>query len=221
MVKLLPLVVFDMDGTIIQSNIDYFGTRQKIWEILKGTVSKNYYEEIVGSPRSIIELVDLLEINDETNTKKKLAWEIIEKSEKEGYEDAKVNEDVYETLESLKMKGYILTIFTNNSRELTNYGLEKYNLQKYFDFVLTRDDVKKPKPHPEGLEITMKRFSTQNNNVVFVGDSWIDAETAVNAGVKFIYFGSEGAPGTRRKVIKPDYTVEFMNDLIPIVDNLR
>ena len=67
----------------------------------------------------------------------------------------------------------------------------------------------------------MKRFSTQKNNVVFVGDSWIDAETAVNAGVKFIYFGSEGATGTRRKVIKPDYTVKFMNDLIPIVDNLR
>ena len=221
MTKLLPLVVFDMDGTIIQSNIDYFGTRQKIWEILKGTVSKNYYEEIVGSPRSIIELVDLLEINDETNTKMKLAWEIIEKSENEGYEDAKVNEDVYETLEFLKTKGYTLTIFTNNSRKLTNYGLEKFNLQKYFDFVLTRDEVKNTKPHPEGLEITMRRFSAQNSNVVFVGDSWIDAETAVNARVKFIYFGLEGSSGTRRKVIKPDHTIEFMKDLIPIVEKLR
>ena len=77
MTKLLPLVVFDMDGTIIQSNIDYFGTRQKIWEILKDTVSKNHYEEIVDSPRSIIELVDLIGRNDETNTKVKLAWGII------------------------------------------------------------------------------------------------------------------------------------------------
>ncbi len=221
MVKLLPLVVFDMDGTIIQSNIDYFGTRQKIWEILKDTVSKNHYEKIVGSPRSIIELVDLIERNDKTNTKVKQAWGIIEKSEKEGYEDARVDDDVYETLEFLKAKEYTLTIFTNNSRNLTNYGLEKFKLQKYFDFVLTRDEVKNTKPHPEGLETTMKRFSAQNNNVVFVGDSWIDAETAVNAKVKFIYFGSKGAPGTRRKVIKPDYTVEFMKDLIPIVEKLK
>ena len=219
MTQQLPLVVFDMDGTVILSNIDYFGTRQEMWDILKGIVSEEYYESIIGSPRSIIEIVDLIGLNDKTNTKFKLAWEIIEQNEKKGYEEASVEKEVYDTLDFLKGKEYKLIIYTNNSRTLTDYGLEKYNLIKYFDFVITRDDVKKTKPHPEGLDIIMKKYSIKNTEVIFIGDSWIDAETAVNASVKFVYFGSEGAPGTRRKVIHPDYTVENMKEIIPIIQN--
>ncbi len=216
----LPLIVFDMDGTVIQSNIDYFGIRQKMWDILKETVSEDAYKDIVGSPKSIIELVSLIDLNDTTNTKEMLAWEIIERSEREGYEEATVEKDVYETLDFLKNKSYTLIIYTNNSRKLTDFGLEKYGLIEYFDFVLTRDEVLNPKPHPEGLEVIMEKYLTPNTEVIFIGDSWIDAETAVSARVKFVYFGSEGAPGTRRKVIEPDFTIENMKDLIPIIQSL-
>jgi phosphoglycolate phosphatase/pyrophosphatase PpaX len=219
MIQQLPLIVFDMDGTVIQSNIDYFGIRQKMWDILHDVVSEEDYRNIVDSPRSIIELVDLIGLNDKTNTKVKQAWDLIHKGEIEGYEDASVDKEVYETLEYLKDQKYTMIIYTNNSRTLTDYGLENFKLNHYFDFVLTRDDVKNPKPHPEGLEIILEKYLLPNTDVLFIGDSWIDAETAVNARVKFIYFGSEGAPGTRRKVIQPDYTIENMKEIIPIIEN--
>ena len=126
---------------------------------------------------------------------------------------------MYDTLNFLKRNNYKLVIYTNNTRKLTDYGLEKFNLKSYFDFILTRDEVKNPKPHPEGLELIMEKYLIPQNNVLFIGDSWIDAETAVNAGVKFVYFGSEGAPGTRRKVIQPDFTIEYMKELIPIIES--
>ena len=219
MIKLLPLIIFDMDGTIIQSKIDYYGTRKQIWNMLKEIMPIEDYEKIVDTPRSILELVSILSKVDRSNTKVKQAWETIEENERKGYEEACVNEDVYETLDYLKNNNYTMTIFTNNSRKLTDFGLSKYNLLKYFDFILTRDDVTNTKPHPEGLIKIIKKFEVNNNSVIFIGDSWIDAETAVNAGIKFIYYGSEGAPGTRRKVIQPDYTIERMSELIEIIES--
>ena len=44
--------------------------------------------------------------------------------------------------------------------------------------------------------------------------SQLDAETAQKAEISFIYYGAEGAPGTRRKQITADETINKMTDLL-------
>jgi phosphoglycolate phosphatase len=74
--------------------------------------------------------------------------------------------------------------------------------------------VKNSKPNPEGILLLMRKFNKTVDSTVFIGDSWVDAETAVKAGVEFIYYGTEGAPGTRRKKIDSAHTISSMKDLL-------
>ncbi len=208
------LLIFDMDGTLIQSDIDYMGVRDGLRELLKDIVSKEEYFEIEGTIYTILELVQLIKDKDPSNRLHEKAWKMVENHELEGYEKAFVEKDVVNSLEELKNAGHILVIYTNNSRKLTDYALEKYNFNHLFEYVLTRDDVTNSKPNPEGIYKLMEKFQKNEETTVFIGDSWVDAETALNADIDFIYFGSEGAPGTRRKKIEAKAIIGSMTDLL-------
>lgn len=210
------LLIFDMDGTLIQSKIDYMGIRDRLREILRDIVDKEEYRAISETIYTILDLIALIAKNDSTGKLHDKAWKLLEEYELKGYENAFVEEDVITTLEKLKDKGHILVLYTNNSRKIANYALEKYNFNHLFEFILTRDDVTKTKPDAEGIYILMDKFHVTKERTIFIGDSWVDAETALNAKIDFIYFGTEGAPGTRRKEIKASATIGSMTELLSL-----
>ena len=53
------------------------------------------------------------------------------------------------------------------------------------DIVVGGEDVKAAKPDPQGLNLIIEKFGAQKEDVLYVGDSYIDAETAQNANVDF------------------------------------
>jgi phosphoglycolate phosphatase len=56
------------------------------------------------------------------------------------------------------------------------------------------EDVTQPKPDPQGLDLIISRFGAEKKDVLYVGDNYIDAQTASNAGVDFaaVTTGSTG-----------------------------
>ena len=211
------LIVFDLDGTLIQSQIDYMGIRDEIRSILKDLISQDEYIEVENTIYTILELVEMIKKNDSTSLLYKKAWSIVEEYEKNGYLKATVADDVHTTINKLKELNHIITIYTNNSRKLTDYALKTYNFNDIFEYVLTRDEMTETKPNPEGLQFLMNKFEKEREETIFVGDSWVDAETALNASVKFIYFGKESAPGTRRKRIESFATIDKINDILTLL----
>ena len=55
----------------------------------------------------------------------------------------------------------------------------------FFNIIVGGEDVKTPKPSPEGLNIAIERLQTDKATTLYIGDSTVDAETARNAGVDF------------------------------------
>lgn len=53
------------------------------------------------------------------------------------------------------------------------------------DEIVGGEDVKTHKPDPEGLILMLERLGVSKEETLYVGDSYIDAETAQNAGVDF------------------------------------
>jgi len=211
------LIIFDMDGTLIQSNIDYEGIRKEVLRILKGIIHEEKYKEIIENPIPILDMLTYIKEKNLDSRKLKEAWNIIQSYELKGYEKATIEDDVIETLQKLKDLKCINVIYTNNSKKLTDFALKKFKIQNLVDYVLTRDDVNRSKPHLEGLERIMKKFNKQRNNVLFVGDSWLDAETAKNGNIKFVLFKKEGAPGTRKITIDSDCTIEKISEVLQLV----
>ena len=194
------LIIFDLDGTIIQSNIDYMGIRDKVSEMLKDLVPPDEFQIIKDTPTTILNLVELVKAKDTLGGLFEKAWLIVEEAERIGYEEAKIDDDVHPTLSKLQLENFNIAIFTNNSRKLTDYGMKKFELDQYTDVVITRDDVEEAKPNPEGLIKIMNHFNKSTEQTIFIGDSWLDAETAQVAGVDFIYFGDSSRRNSGNRI---------------------
>ncbi|MCX8111146.1 MAG: HAD family hydrolase [Syntrophorhabdaceae bacterium] len=99
----------------------------------------------------------------------------------------KMEPNLLTTLDMLKSKGIIRAISTNRTTSMKHI-MERYNLWPYFDMVVTALDVANPKPHPESVEKILSNFHIDRENAVFIGDSEVDRQTAISAGVRFIAY---------------------------------
>lgn len=211
------LIIFDMDGTLIQSDIDYEGIRMSVLQILKGIIHEEKYNELLTNPIPILDMLSFIKESEFNGEKLQEAWAIIRDFELKGYEKATIDEDVITTLQKLKDLNCINVIYTNNSRKLTDYALKKFNIINLIDYVLTRDDVTKSKPHLEGLERIMKEFKRKKSDILFIGDSWLDAEIAKKGGINFLLFKKVGAQGTRKFTAESYHTIEKISEILSLI----
>jgi len=89
-------------------------------------------------------------------------------------------------LEYLKLKGYRLAVASNRPTRFSWILIRLLGLERYFDFVLCADKLRRGKPHPEILKIIMKRLSFLPRQTLYVGDMVIDAQAGRRAGIKTI-----------------------------------
>ena len=97
---------------------------------------------------------------------------------------------LYETVptmvNALRARGLRLGIVSTKYRSRINGVLKRDGLIDQFGVVIGGDDVEHYKPHPQGLFEAMKKLESSPENVVYVGDSQVDAELAKRAGVPLI-----------------------------------
>jgi len=90
---------------------------------------------------------------------------------------------IRELLMVLKEDGRHIAVVTGKSRKAFDISSEALQISSYFDYVVTGDDVEKPKPDPEGIFKTMKFVGASPEEVVFLGDSNADIVAGKAAGV--------------------------------------
>ncbi|MEW6009292.1 MAG: HAD family hydrolase [Candidatus Omnitrophota bacterium] len=83
-------------------------------------------------------------------------------------------------------KKYYLAVASNRPTKFSNILLKSLKLNKYFDFIICADKLKKGKPHPLILQKIIKKLKVKPKEALFVGDMAIDAQTAKRARVKAI-----------------------------------
>jgi phosphoglycolate phosphatase len=120
----------------------------------------------------------------------------------------KMEPHLFQTLKKLKEKGILRAINTNRTTSM-KYIMEKYDLLQYFEMVVTALDVKNPKPNPESIEKIIEAFKLKKEEIVFVGDSDVDQQTAKSSGIKFIAY--------KNKEIANDAYINDHLDLLKII----
>ncbi len=88
-------------------------------------------------------------------------------------------------LQKLKAKGYMTAIVTTKFHYRIEQILNKFNANELIDIIVGAEDVKIVKPDPEGLLWAIENLGAMKEEVLYVGDSLVDAKTAENAKVKF------------------------------------
>ena len=122
----------------------------------------------------------------------------------------KMEPHLFQALEKLKEKGISRVINTNRTTSMKHI-MERFNLWPYFDMVVTALDVENPKPHPESIEKIIAALRLKKEEVVFVGDSDVDQQTAESSGVIFIAY--------KNKEIANDLLIEDHLDLLSLILN--
>lgn len=90
-----------------------------------------------------------------------------------------------ESLEKLKKLGYKVGIVSTKYRYRIVETFEKQEKNIPVDEIVGGEDVVVHKPDPSGLLAMIGKLGADKNEVLYVGDSYIDAETAQNAEVCF------------------------------------
>ena len=172
-------VVFDFDGTLVRTDIDFAGIRGRLrgYFIAQGCWDESLFQ------RYILEMIDnvcaRLDGQRAQETRRE-AMEIVHQGEVAACERGEPYPGVPEALEELQRRGYRLGIFTRNSRPCCELVLSRYRLPH--DVLLTRDDVETVKPHPDHLQQTLARLEVRAEWALVVGDHYTDVETAVACG---------------------------------------
>lgn len=97
-----------------------------------------------------------------------------------------VHDGIMELLDQLDLKRIPLAIVTGRGDETTQWILQKFNLKSRFQSVIVNDELKAPKPDPEGLQLAAKRLKLPPNKLLYVGDTVVDHEATERAGSFFI-----------------------------------
>jgi HAD superfamily hydrolase (TIGR01549 family) len=180
----ISFIIFDLDDTLIRSGIHYSAIREEIYKLFPPDAQvSNLHKTPILILASQLKMID--------KQVYLIAKRLIEKSEEESVERAEIMEGAEKIPEILKQNDIQSVIYTNNTKNTVNLYLDKpqFNFLKYFEFI-TRDDVKHPKPNPEGILSILNRKKTPKANTAYIGDSYIDAGAAKSAGIRFILFDS-------------------------------
>jgi pyrophosphatase PpaX len=126
-------------------------------------------------------------------------------------------ETVYETIETLHKLGYKIGIVTTKARNVVEMGLSFSRLKQFFDTVITIDDVQNAKPHPEPIQLALKKLNSIPEESIMVGDNYHDIEGGKNAGTKTAGVAWSLKGKEFLATLKPDFMLEKMSDILPIL----
>ena len=183
----IQAVIFDFDNTLVHTNIDFDAIRASLFQLAKDKGVKLPVKERYAISEIMIEIYhQAANITDQAEA-------IISKFETEGIEGSTVAKSASELLQELSSMQITIGVFTNNIRNTALTLLRDFDLLRNFDedFILCRDELpwKRIKPSGYGLKLLLGRMNTYPGNTCLVGDSWVDAKCAEEAGVNFIGVG--------------------------------
>lgn len=136
-----------------------------------------------------LDLVDGLSIITGEKDKEKL--DIMRKTYVEKANEVMAQQTVFfdgsrELLAALREKDVKTAIVTSKFRYRVVDTFKAQSSEEFIpDVIIGRDDVEVAKPDPTGLLEAVSRFGLDKSQVLYVGDSYIDAQTAKNAHVDF------------------------------------
>ena len=211
-------VLFDMDGTLVETNIDFPLMKREMLAL----------GERHGVPASELQGLDILAVVDhatsrlgkeEAKSVRQEAFDRLEQIELTHCEDARPIDSAPELLNALEDAGIKVAIVTRNCRSAVKLSLEKAGIHS--DVLLTRDDVPRTKPHPDHLHQALDVLGVRAQEAVTIGDHWMDIRAGKAAGTRTVGFLRPDRPQDFFDVEPPDLIIRDLAELLGHVERLK
>jgi phosphoglycolate phosphatase len=205
------LLVFDLDGTLVDSQRDLTEAvnATRAWMGL-GPLPPEIVARYVGNGAPVL-IQRALPDASEDGWSRGLKY-FLEYYREHMLDSTRLYPGVREALDQLHGTGIPLAVLTNKPIRFTLQMLEGLGIDLHFFRVYGGNSFSEKKPHPMGLEALIAESRADRDRTVMVGDSAVDVETARNAGVRAcgVRWGFQletfaGSP--------PDFLIDDMREL--------
>lgn len=213
MTKALTTLLFDLDGTLINTNHLIIRSFQETFKHF--TPEKEYTQEDI-LPFMGPSLIDTFSKIDPERAEEMV--EFYRVFNLENHDEMVVEFDgVYETIRSLYESDYKLAIVSTKMYETVMRGLRLTGLDKFFQVVIGLDQVSQPKPDPEGINMALSLLNSTKEEAIMIGDNSHDILAGKNAGTKTagVAWSLKGVAFMQQ--LEPDFLLEKMSDILPIM----
>ena len=211
-------VIFDFDGTLAVLNIDFSSMRERIFDLMR------HY----GIEEKTIQEKYLLEIIDEVY---EMLWEknpsgaetfyheshhILHEVEMKAAEKGGLIPGTESTLEGLREKGIKVGIITRNCEDAVRKVFPY--IDDFCDVFVSRNSVKKVKPHPDHLTHVMESLKISEKEAMMVGDHMIDIQAGKRVGMKTMGVLTGRTKKEEFEKAGADYVLTSVSEIYKIVE---
>ncbi|MFC7049370.1 phosphoglycolate phosphatase [Emcibacter nanhaiensis] len=218
----LNAVIFDLDGTLVDSALDLTATLNHVLHLEgRPQISIDEVRHMVGhGSRALI--IKGFDHSGEVPPEAEL--DRLQKIFLDYYNDHIADHTIsfpglWEALTELKGSGVKLAVCTNKVEDLSHKLLKSLGLDDFFCALTGGDSFDYKKPDPRHLLSTLELMGCEVDGAVMVGDSANDIDAARNAAIPVIgvTFGYTPVPVTE---LSPDRVIDHYDKLIPALQDL-
>jgi len=182
---LIRAVIFDLDGVIVESEDAHIESERQTFQKYNVKISTEELHAYTGTMAKVMftELISkynlnatIGEINDQ---KEEILLKLLD-------QDAEPTKGVLNLIRELKRRGIRLAIGSSSTEKLVNYILNKLNITRMFDRVITAEDVQHSKPNPEIFLKAANQLGMNPSQCLVIEDSKLGVEAAKSGGMKCI-----------------------------------
>ena len=177
--KATDTILFDFDGTIMDTNDVIIQSWQHTYRTYRGEEGDE--DVILGTFGETLEYT-MKNLFPEVPLEEALL--VYRTYQRENFlKDISLVPGIIELLDELKDRGCLMAMVTSRLRYTTDQALDAFDLNKYFQYVVTADEVTRAKPDPQCVEMALEKLGSSPQRSIMTGDTIHDILCAKNAGI--------------------------------------
>jgi pyrophosphatase PpaX len=206
-----PVVLFDLDGTVIDTgSIILASMRHAAETVIGGSYTDEQLMAAVGGPglEAQMQALDPERVDELVR---------VYRAHNEPLHDTiSVFEGMPAALDELKDRGHRLGIVTAKRRATVELAFARVPIEHLFETVVGGDETERHKPDPQPLQLALDRLGATPDQAAYVGDSPFDMQAAQAAGC-FAIGVSWGRIHTPDKLEAADVVIHSAGELLDLV----
>jgi phosphoglycolate phosphatase len=120
-------------------------------------------------------------------------------------------------LAALHRAGLRLAVCSNKPVAFTRQLLDYFGLAPFLEMVVGPEDVPRPKPAPDMLQLVLRRLGVAPAEALYVGDMTVDIATARAAGVTVWVVPTGSEERAALAAARPDRLLRDLNELAALL----